>query len=84
MANIEYKINCFRAKYEQDLRKLVTQGCCVASCTNDGMAEQEEIEMNDFAGRVLSLIERHKRTNKRTTKDMIPLSGNVTSICKHD
>ena len=65
MTKADYKVSAFRSKYEQDLRKLVTLGCCVASCTNDGNAEQEEIEMNEFAGKVLALFERAKRKPRR-------------------
>ena len=65
MSKTDYKISAFRSKYEQDLRKLVTLGCCVATCTNDGNAEQEEVEMNEFAGKVLALVERAKRGQRR-------------------
>ena len=69
MTKADYKISAFRSKYEQDLRKLVTLGCCVASCTNDGNAEQEELEMNEFAGKVLALVERAKRGQRRHLVD---------------
>ena len=69
MTKADYKISAFRSKHEQDLRKLVTLGCCVASCTNDGNAEQEELEMNEFAGKVLALVERAKRGQRRHLVD---------------
>jgi hypothetical protein len=75
MDKVDYKISYFRSKYEQDLRKLVTQGCCVASCTNDGMAEQEEIEMNEFTKLVVSLVDRAKKTRKPPAAPAAPACG---------
>ena len=75
MDKVDYKISYFRSKYEQDLRKLVTQGCCVASCTNDGMAEQEEIEMNEFTKLVVSLVDRAKKTRKQPAAPAAPACG---------
>ena len=80
MTKVDYKVGAFRAKYEQDLRKLVTLGCCVASCTNDGNAEQEEFEMNDFAGKVLALVERVKRTQRRRSTEETNPPAKVTAL----
>jgi hypothetical protein len=80
MSKIDYKINRFREKYEQDLRKLVTQGCCVASCTNDGLTEQEEIEMNEFTKLVISLVDRAHRSRTRTTSQNTSSGTKIISL----
>ncbi len=80
MSKIDYKISRFREKYEQDLRKLVTQGCCVASCTNDGLTEQEEIEMNEFTKLVISLVDRAHRSRTRTTPQNTSSGTKIISL----
>ena len=70
-AKADYKVSFFRSKYEQDLRKMVTQGCCIASCTNDGNAEQEEIEMNEFTKLAMALVERAKRSRKKISERVV-------------
>lgn len=76
MSKADYKVSAFRAKYEQDLRRLITAACCVAGCINDGNTELEEIEMNDFAGRVLALVERAKRTPRKRVDESASRSDN--------
>ena len=78
MSKTDYKVSAFRNKYEQDLRKLVTQGCCVASCTNDGMTDQEEIEMNELTKIVVSLVDRARRQPKKSSPALE--GGNVVSM----
>ena len=65
MANVDQKVHIFRSKYERDLRRLVTQGCAMASCAYEGNSEIEENEMNSFAAGVLNLVERAKRKPRR-------------------
>ena len=84
MSKIDYKVSCFREKYEQDLRKLVTQGCCVASCTNDGLTEQEETEMNEFTKLVISLVDRANKTRTRTAAKTTSLETKIIPLRSHE
>lgn len=79
MTKADYKVSAFRSKYEQDLRKLITMGCCVAGCTNDGNTEMEDAEMNAFAGKVLALVERAKKTPRKTQAET-SAAGKVTAL----
>jgi hypothetical protein len=57
-------VRVFRDKYERDLRKLVTLGCAVAGCANDGNGAMEEAEMDALAKVVIGLVEKAKRPRK--------------------
>ena len=80
MSKNDYKVSAFRQRHEKILRRLVTQGCCVASCTNDGMAEQEEVEMNEFAATALLLVEQAHRAQKRSAKVAVLEGSNVVHM----
>lgn len=64
MACAEFKIALFRDKHERALRRIVTQGCAVATCSNDGASAIEENEMNVFAGMILDLVDATRREPK--------------------
>ncbi len=62
------RVCAFRARYERELRKLISIGCAVAGCTNDGNVEMEDEEMNAFAKGVIDLAERSRRTPRKRTE----------------
>ena len=80
MTKADYKVSAFRAKYEQDLWKLVAQACCIAGCTNDGNTEMQDAEMNEFAGKILALVDRAKRTQGRRVTEETSAAGKVTAL----
>ncbi len=81
MANVDHKVRLFRAKFEQDLRKIVTLGCAVSGCINDGESEIEEEQMDALAKAVMSLAEKSRPRPRRSSvveaedSKVIPIRG---------
>jgi len=80
MAQIDHKIRLFRAKFEQDLRKIVTLGCSVSGCVNDGESEVEDEQMNALAKAVMSLAEKSRPRSRRSVGIEASDDGKVTPI----
>lgn len=59
------RVSAFRVKHERELRKLVTIGCAVASCSFEGDAETEESEMEAFVKHIMDLVERTRRAPRK-------------------
>ncbi len=66
MANMDHKVRLFRAKFEQDLRKIVTLGCSVSGCINDGESDLEDEQMDLLAKAVMSLTEKSRPRPRRS------------------
>ena len=80
MANVDHKVRLFRAKFEQDLRKIVTLGCSVSGCVNDGEYEVEEEQMDALAKAVMSLTEKSRPRPRRSAMVEASDDGKVTPI----
>ena len=65
MAKIDSKVRLFRAKHEQDLRKIVTLGCAVSGCVNDGYPDTEEEQMIELVKAVINLTEKSRPQRRR-------------------
>jgi len=68
MAHPDVKVMLFRERYEVLLRRIVTIGCAVASCTNDGAGEIEENEMTALAKLVMEIVEKEKKPKRSNVK----------------
>ncbi len=80
MANMDHKVRLFRAKFEQDLRKIVTLGCSVSGCVNDGDSELEDEQMDALAKAVMSLTEKSRPRPRRSAAVEAFDDGKVTPI----
>ncbi len=80
MANVDHKVRLFRAKFEQDLRKIVTLGCSVSGCINDGESEVEEEQMDALAKAVMSLAEKSRPRPRRSSGAEVSEDSKVTPI----
>ena len=80
MAHIDHKTRLFRAKYEGDLRKIVTLGCSVSGCVNDGLSETEEEQMDALAKLVMSLAEKCQPRRRRSAAIEASEDNKVTPI----
>jgi len=80
MAHIDHKVRLFRSKYEGDLRKIVTLGCSVSGCVNDGESEMEEEQMDALAKLVMSLAEKCQPRRRRSANVEAAEDNKVTPI----
>jgi len=69
------KIRRFREKNERELWILTTMGAYITQCVNNGEPEGPGVEMDNFAERVIKLIETEARRKKPTP---VEAAENVT------
>jgi len=70
------KTKRFREKNERELWTLIAMAGYVTQCHNSGDGEGQDIEMSNFADRVIKLIESESRRKKSVVTT--PTAENVT------